>query len=167
MLLPDAVAPPGPSGNAAAALPRRFSRSRSVLLRSDDDEGKITKPTRAQTETTADTLAAVASLRGLFDQQRSAQTPEQASEPSSAGLRAAAAFALDAAASADPAASAALLAAKRRAETRVLESLLKRQFPQDCSGAKFLVGAIDKFCGFACQIHHAVHLLAAAAATNR
>lgn len=161
---------PAPTPRNAAARTRRLSRPRAVLFRNDEDgEDEQTKTTtKAETEpTTDDTLAAVASLRALFDQQRSSQTPEQASEPSSAGIRAASAAALDAVASADPAASASLLAAKRRAEKLVLHSLHKRQFPQDCSKARFLVGAIDKFCGFACQIHHAVHLLAAAAATNR
>ena len=144
---------------------------KSLLLRndnnnnnSDDEEGARTKTTTTRTE---ETLAAVASLRALFDQQRSSQTPQQASEPSSAGLRAASAFALDAVASSDPEASALLLAAKRNAEKLVLDSLMRRQFPADCSKSKFLVGAIDKFCGFACQLHHAVHLLAAAAATDR
>ena len=162
--------PPPPRG--------RFSRSRPVALRSGDDGGKGERDGEEEggegredeaEAATARALAAVASLRQLFDQQRSSQTPEQASEPSAAGLRAASAAALDAAALADGAgaASAALLAAKQRAEKLVLDSLLRRQFPQDCSRARFLVGAIDKFCGFACQVHHAVHLLAAAAATDR
>lgn len=157
---------------AAASLKRKiFSRSRPVVAAAA--AGVVAADAKEEEEdkaapTTARALAAVASLRQLFDQQRSSQTPQQASEPSAAGLRAAAAAALDAAALAlDPAASASLAAAKRKAEKLVLDSLLQRQFPQDCSKSKFLVGAIDKFCGFACQVHHAVHLLAAAAATNR
>ena len=109
-------------------------------------------------------LARVASLRRLFDQQRMASSAADAASPASAGLRAAAAVALDA--DSEPVFDE--LAIARRTATEATGAMIHRnQFPEDCNNARLLLCSIDKDCGFACQLHHGVHLLALALATNR
>lgn len=109
-------------------------------------------------------LARVASLRRLFDQQRMASSAADAASPASAGLRAAAAVALDA--ESEPVFDE--LAAARMTATEATGAMIYRnQFPEECQNARLLLCSIDKDCGFACQLHHGVHLLALALATNR
>ena len=109
-------------------------------------------------------LARVALLRRLFDQQRMASSYADLASPASAGLRAAAAAALDAAS--EPVFD--KLATARKTAIEAVDDMIHRnQFPADCSNARLLLCSIDKDCGFACQLHHGVHLLALALATNR
>jgi hypothetical protein len=140
---------PAPTGRPLAA-PRRAAR---LEVRSS-----------GAAASSAPALAAAASLRTLLDQQRLATPLAQAATPAAAGLRASATATLDAVAA--PAA-ADLASARAGADAALAAAIHANQFPADCSKVRLLVGALDKACGFACQMHHAVHLLAAALATNR
>lgn len=96
----------------------------------------------------AASLAAVASLKTLFEQQRLAAPRAERTTPTAAHLRAAAGAALNAAA----APVAADLAAEREAATAAVRATLEaRQLGGDCS--RLLVGSVNKGCGFACQVN--------------
>ena len=192
----------GGGGGWSAMPPRRAAAARAAVNVATTPRSPWFAPGRggARHDTThASSLAAVASLRSLLEQQR-LSTPQAAqTTPGAAHLRALAhATLIDAAV---PVADD--LAAAREAATAAVRAAIEaRQHPRDCASARLLVGSIDKACGFACevrgesrsfvlvlgkaeetakqtkhtrlffspptpQIHHAVHLLATALATNR
>ena len=107
--------------------------------------------------------ARVASLRRLFDLRRMASSYADAASPANTGLRAAAAAAFY---TASEPVSDKLASARKTAIEAVDDTIHRNQFPADGSNARLLPCSIDKDCGFACQLHHGVHLLALALATN-
>lgn len=56
---------------------------------------------------------------------------------------------------------------KAQTTAEVLKVLNGLQHPPDCAPARKLVCALDKGCGFGCQMHHVVHCLRHAVALNK